>query len=178
MVALSKQQIGVAAGMAGGLAFTLVAIYWPDRPDVPSDPEGRVATWFACSALACIWLLVAVGRLAGHRFFTPADIDGGGMSGNTPRAALLQALIQNTLEQALLAIVAYGAWLWLAPREAHGLAVVFAVYFSIGRLLFFAGYSRGAPFRALGFTLTFYPTVALYLMLLPRILAALSATFG
>jgi len=33
--------------------------------------------------------------------------------------------------------------------------------FSLGRLLFFLGYLRGAAARSLGFTLTFYPTVGL-----------------
>ena len=119
--------------------------------------EGRIALWLACSLIAAAWLLIAVGRLAGHRFFTPADIDGGGLTEGTPKAKLLQTLIQNTLEQCLLAIPAYGAWLWLAPEGRRGLVVLCAACFALGRLLFFAGYARGAPLRALGFTLTFYP---------------------
>jgi hypothetical protein len=165
MAGLSKRQLGVAAGMGGGLAFTLVALFWPRLPAVPSGPDERLAVWLGCAAVAGFFLLVSVGRLAGHRFFTPEDIDGGGMSGNTPRAALLQALIQNTLEQTLLAAIAWGAWLWLGPADRGGLVIVFALAFAAGRLLFFAGYARGAPFRALGFTLTFYPSVALYLAL-------------
>ena len=35
--------------------------------------------------------------------------------------------------------------------------------FLLGRVLFFAGYAGGAPRRALGFALTFYPTVTLLL---------------
>ncbi|MEA3017607.1 MAG: hypothetical protein QOI38_2329 [Sphingomonadales bacterium] len=176
MAGLSKRQVGVAAGMAGGLAFTLFALLWPELPDVPPGSDGRLTLWLGCAAVAGFFLLVSVGRLAGHRFFTPEDIDGGGMSGNTPRAALLQALIQNTLEQTVLAIIAWGAWLWLGPTERGGLVIVFVLAFAAGRLLFFAGYSRGAPFRALGFTLCFYPTVALYLMLLPRIVGAIGGT--
>ena len=33
--------------------------------------------------------------------------------------------------------------------------------FALGRILFAAGYRRGAPGRALGFALTFYGTAAL-----------------
>lgn len=40
--------------------------------------------------------------------------------------------------------------------------------FSIGRWLFAAGYARGAGARALGFALTFYPTVAALLVALYR----------
>lgn len=172
-MAFTRTQAGVAAGMAGGFALTLAAFLWPELPAVGRDPQTRLSLWLACSLFVSAWLLVSVGRLAGHRFFTPADIDGGGLSDGTPRAKLLQTLIQNTLEQVVLAVAAYGAWLWLAPPSRHGLVIVCALYFAVGRLLFFAGYARGAPFRALGFTLTFYPTVGLYLLLLPPAVAKL-----
>jgi hypothetical protein len=157
--------------MAGGFLLTVGAFLWPGLPQVPPHFESRLTLWLGCSLLAAFWLLVSIGRLAGHRFFTPEDIAGGGIAGNTPKAALLQALIQNTLEQTVLAVIAYGAWLWLGPPERAGLVIVFTAYFALGRLLFFAGYARGAPARALGFTLTFYPTVGLYLLLLPGALA-------
>ena len=166
-MAFTRTQAGVAAGMAGGLAATIAIFLWPSPPPVPVEAEGRLALWLACALIASGWLLIAVGGLAGHRFFTPADIDGGGLTEGTSKAKLLQTLIQNTLEQCVLAIPAYGAWLWLAPEGRRGLIVLCAASFAIGRLLFFAGYARGAPFRALGFTLTFYPSVGLYLFLLP-----------
>jgi MAPEG family protein len=173
MAGFTRTQAGVALGMAGGVALTVAAFLWPDLPAV--RPEDRLPLWLACALFVSAWLLVSVGRLAGHRFFTPADIDGGGLSDGTPQAKLLQTLIQNTLEQVVLAVPAYGAWLWLAPEGRHGLVIICAACFAIGRLLFFAGYSRGAPFRALGFTLTFYPTVGLYLLLLPATFARLFA---
>lgn len=172
-MAFSRTQAGVAAGMAAGFAATVAAFAWPSLPAVPSGAEQRIGLWLAASVFACLWLLVGVGLLARHRFFTPADIDGGGLTEGTPGARLLQSLIQNTLEQALLAIPAYGAWLWLAPEGRRGLVVFCAGLFGLGRLLFFLCYRFGAPARALGFTLTFYPTVGLYLFLLPRILAIL-----
>lgn len=173
MAAFTRTQAGVALGMGGGLALTIAAFLWPTLPSVEDDVAARLSLWLACAALASLWLLVAVGRLAGHRFFTPEDIEGGGLTAGTDRAKLLQSLIQNTLEQALLAVVAYGAWLWLAPPGRQGLVVICAVYFAIGRLFFFAGYARGAPWRALGFTLTFYPTVGLYLLLVPALVERL-----
>lgn len=172
-MAFTRTQAGVAAGMAVGFALTLAAFLWPRLPAVDQDPQARLSLWFACAIFVSAWLLVSVGRLAGHRFLTPADIDGGGLSEGTPRAKLLQSLIQNTLEQVMLAVGAYGAWLWLAPPSRHGLVVVCALYFAVGRLLFFAGYGRGAPFRALGFTLTFYPTIGLYILVLPPAVARL-----
>jgi hypothetical protein len=172
-MAFTRTQAGVAAGMAGGLAATLAAFAWPGLPLVPAGTEQRLALWLAASVSAALWLLIGVALLARHRFFSPADIDGGGLSEGTPTARLLQSLIQNTLEQAALAIPAYGAWLWLAPKGRRDLVIVCAGLFGLGRLLFFLGYRLGAPARALGFTMTFYPTVGLYLFLLPPVFATL-----
>jgi hypothetical protein len=169
----TRTQAGVAAGMAAGFAVTVAAFMWPSLPPVPPGTEERLALWLAASAAVALWLLVGVALLARHRFFTPADIDGGGLTEGTATAKLLQTLIQNTLEQALLAIPAYGAWLWLMPQERRGLVILCAGLFGLGRLLFFLLYARGAPWRALGFTLTFYPTVGLYLFLLPALAARL-----
>lgn len=169
MTGFGKAQAGVAAGMAVGLAATAAIFLWPDLPPVPADPEGRLSLWFGLGAAAALWLLVAIARLAAHRFFTPADIDGGGLAAATARATLLQALIQNTLEQIVLALPAWGAWLWLAPPAAGGRVLLCGAAFALGRALFFAGYPLGAAWRAPGFTLTFYPTVGLYLLLLPAL---------
>ena len=165
----TRTQAGVAAGMAAGFAATVAAFAWPSLPAIPAGVDQRLALWLAASVSASLWLLIGIALLARHRFFTPADIDGGGLSDGTPTAELLQSLIQNTLEQVMLAIPAYGAWLWLAPEGRRGLVLICAGMFGLGRLLFFLCYRHGAPARALGFTLTFYPTVGLYLFLLPRV---------
>lgn len=173
MTPFRRTQAGVAAGMAVGLAITIATFAWPTLPQVAAIPDQRIGLWLAASASISLWLLVGVALLARHRFFTPAEIDGGGLAEATPTARLLQALVQNTLEQVVLAIPAYGAWLWLAPEGRHGLVILCAGLFALGRLLFFLGYRYGAAGRALGFTLTFYPTVGLYLFLLAPIFAAL-----
>ena len=172
-MAFTRTQAGVAAGMATGFAATVTAFAWPSLPAVPGGTDQRIALWLAASVSASLWLLIGVALLARHRFFTPADIDGGGLTEGTSGAKLLQTLIQNTLEQIALAVPAYGAWLWLAPEGRRGLVIVCAGLFGVGRLLFFLGYRHGAPARALGFTLTFYPTVGLYLFLLRPVFATL-----
>jgi hypothetical protein len=173
VIPFTRTQAGVAAGMAAGFTATVAAFAWPSLPAVPAGVDQRLALWLAASVSASLWLLIGVALLARHRFFTPADIDGGGLTDGTPGAKLLQSLIQNTLEQVMLAIPAYGAWLWLAPEGRRGLVIICAGLFGLGRLLFFLGYRFGAPARALGFTLTFYPTVGLYLFLLAPAFAIL-----
>jgi hypothetical protein len=162
-MSFSNPQRSVALGMAAGLSITIAAL----GLTALLEPFGALAgalparlQLLALSALApAVALAVCIARLAAHRFHTPEDLDGSGLTAGTAQARLLQALLQNTLEQLALAIPVYTAWTLLAP--AHLLAVVLtaAFLFIIGRVLFFWGYARGAPGRALGFTLTFYPTV-------------------
>jgi MAPEG family len=78
---------------------------------------------------------------------------------------LLQALLQNTLEQSCLALPVYIATSIVAPAALLPVVPAAAVMFLVGRLFFFAGYANGAPARAYGFGLTFYPTVLLLLLL-------------
>jgi len=168
---LRRTRLGVAAGMAAGLAVTLLALLWPGLPSGPPDTGTRLSAWLGCDLVAAAWLAVAVGRLARRRFFSDADIDGA-LGPGTVRSRILQSLVQNTLEQTVLAIVAYGAWL-LAPRPDAPIAVAWIAVgcFSAGRLLFFLGYGGGAAARAMGFALTFYPTVGLLLASAIRLLA-------
>jgi len=146
--------------MAAGLAATLLALLWPGLPLGPTDLAARLSAWFACDLAAGLWLAIAVARLARHRFFSDQDIDGVLRTGSS-RAVVLQSLVQNTLEQTVLAVIAYGAWLLAPPVGPIQTAFIAVGCFSLGRLLFFLGYLRGAAARSLGFTLTFYPTVGL-----------------
>jgi hypothetical protein len=47
-----------------------------------------------------------------------------------------------------------------------------AALFSLGRLAFWIGYRHGAPWRAFGFAVTFYPTVVGYAILALDLLRA------
>ena len=102
---------------------------------------------------------MSIGALARHRFFTPEDIDGGGLTNATGTARTLQAVIQNTLEQSVLALLAHLAWAATVPHRWMAVVPVATALFVLGRVLFWRGYAHGAPSRAIGFGLTFYPSV-------------------
>lgn len=167
-MSLSNKQQGVVMGMALGAALTILLIVGgitlnPFDYCEKLSPTDRLGIAMKSGALLAISLAVAIGRLARHRFFTPEDIDGGAPGRGSERARLLQALLQNTLEQSVLAILVYMAW--AATMHVSWLSVVplAAIAFLVGRVLFFAGYEKGAPSRALGFTLSFYPSVGMLL---------------
>lgn len=162
---LSTPQRGVLVRMALGLLLTLICFGTVVLLNFPVPNAAALASrsqLFALSALLpAAVLAAAIGRLAAHRFFTPHDLDGSGLTQGTDRAKLLQALLQNTLEQVAVAIPVYAAWVALAPERFLAVAPASAGLFVLGRVLFFWGYNRGAQGRALGFSLTFYPTVVL-----------------
>ena len=119
----------------------------------------KVAALAGLAPTAVLFLCIA--RLAKHRFATPQDIHGSALTEGTERAKLLQALLQNTLEQTVLAVPVYFAAALVYPARFLPLVAAAAVLFVVGRILFFRGYASGAPSRAAGFRLNFYPSVAL-----------------
>lgn len=168
---MDKAQQGVVRGMALALitaitAYVIAATYGPKMWAVEVDLEARttIAAWSILGPSAMLFVCIA--RLANHRFFTPEDIDGSALTAGTERARLLQALLQNTLEQACLAVPVYIATSVIAPGFLLALVPTAAVMFLVGRVAFFTGYINGAPGRAFGFALTFYPTLLLIVMLI------------
>lgn len=174
-MAFSSKQRKVFAGIATGAIVTaaivaLGIVLNPFAYRADSDVALRLTLAAKASLVPALFVTVAVARLARHRFLTPADIDGGGLSEGSSRARLLQALLQNTLEQAVLASVVYVGWALLVPGSWLSVLPLAALAFAVGRLAFFAGYGRGAPGRAVGFALTFYPTVVMLVILLGHLL--------
>lgn len=163
---LSSKQRGVLKGMMVGLAMAIASLglaivcgyKWPAASaDVTI---ARVIRWDVI-VIAC--LAINIAALARHRFFSPDDIDGGGLAKGTSTALILQSTLQNTLEQAVLAIPVHVAWATVMPATWHLAVPAAAILFVIGRILFWRGYAHGAPARALGFSLTFYPSLLMLL---------------
>ena len=126
----------------------------------------RINVALTAAVVPALFLVVSIVRLAVHRFFSPEDIDGGGLFPNTERAALLQ----NTLEQAVVAVAIYCIWSVLAPSDWLSVVPMAALLFCFGRILFFLGYQRGAATRAFGFTLSFYPSLVMLVVILGLLL--------
>ena len=165
-MAFDSKQRGVLLNMLAALALTLLvligAIAW--QPEFLL-PEGVLPNHLAFAlrwdAAVLVCLVIAIGNLARHRFFTPADIDGSGLTSGTDRARMFQAILQNTLEQSVLAVLAHLVWAASVPGAWLGAIPAAVILFVVGRIAFAAGYSGGAPARAFGFALTFYPTMFL-----------------
>lgn len=169
MTETSQNQRGVIKGMASGLALaaTAMALTAYALHPLGASLAERASLLALCLLPPAATLAISIARLAKHRFFTPADIDGSALTEGSDRARLLQALLQNTLEQVALAVPVYVAWAFLAPPRLLGALVAASGLFLLARLLFYKRYRSGAAARSLGFALTFYPTVLLLIGLVP-----------
>lgn len=164
--ALVVEQRRVATRALVALASTIVVfggglIFTPDF-GVTTLLE-RIVFAIRCDLFVFAWVLATVGAVANMRFGSAVDIDGS--AGTTPseRITRARAVLQNTLEQAVLAAPAHLALATLLPTRQL-IAIPLAVgLFGVGRIFFWRGFADGAGARAFGFGLTFYPTAAAYL---------------
>lgn len=168
---LSDTQRGVFRGMAVAMGISvaalLAALFFQPAGLLPGAPFpqtlGAALGW---DVLVVACLAAAIANLARHRFFTPEDIDGGGLTPGTAQVRVLQATLQNTLEQAVLAVGVHAIWSAVMPLSWQAAVPVAAILFLVGRILFVRGYAAGAPSRALGFALTFYPSMLMLVLVL------------
>ena len=174
-MALTDKQRGVLKGMSIGAATSLVEIITaillgPALLSPDASAGERLAFALRADAFLALWLGVSIGLLARHRFFTPEDIDGGGLSRGSETANVLQATLQNTLEQTVLAVLVHMTWATLMPVSWMTAIPAAAILFLSGRVLFIRGYSGGAPSRAAGFALTFYPSVLMLVIVVGAVI--------
>jgi hypothetical protein len=173
---LTIKQRGVLIGMSSGATITVVLVAAailanPVHLSLETSLGDRIAFALKADAAIALWLAVSVGLLARHRFFTPDDIDGGGLTAGTQKANILQATLQNTLEQTVLAVLVHAMWAVMMPSGWMSAIPAAAVLFLCGRVLFVRGYSGGAPSRALGFALTFYPSLLMVIVIIVKLIS-------
>ena len=121
-MALDEAQRGVLRNMLLALAVSVVALVgvvaWrPSFLMASAQLDARLASALRWDAVVLACLVIAIGNLARHRFLTPADIDGSGLTSATDRARVFQAVIQNTLEQTVIAVLAHLLWVATMPPD-------------------------------------------------------------
>ena len=156
-----REQRGVAIRMVAALCVTILVtvvwVYW-SVPDSRPLPDRLVAVARA-DLLVLFWLAATIGNVARLRFFSVNDIAGSVSTTGSVNVSSANAVLQNTLEQAALAVPIHVALAVLVVSSVP-LITALSMLFAIGRFLFWIGYANGARSRAFGFALTFYPSVA------------------
>jgi len=171
---MSNEQKKVLAGMVAAVAFSVAFFEVVFRlTDIHLSPlvtigiSVRLEYALKCEVFAALCMLAGVAKIANRRFFIPDAIEGG----DSPSIEIDRRYIQNTLEQLVLAIVAHLALVTIVAPESIRAVAVLVMLFVIGRITFWFGYHRSGPARAFGFATTFYPTVAVYVYVVSRMVS-------
>lgn len=166
---MARKQILVALGMLAAVMACLAAWRWglgrASATEIgAAERLALAARWMLVPALT---LLVGIGFTANRRFFSPQAIDGGAPSPGSAFDINLR-YNRNTLEQTVLAAVAWtGLALVLRPQDLS-LIPALAALFAVGRAAFWIGYLMAPWARAFGLGLTFYPTAVALVWLAVR----------
>lgn len=100
-------------------------------------------------------MIMMVGRVAQRRF----NESNNGQSPLSEGGEIDRSVLQNTMEQMVLAAAIWPAAAVVLGPYGPGVIVSLGVGFAFARLIFWVGYHRGLLLRAFGFGATFYPTV-------------------
>ncbi|MCL1065939.1 MAPEG family protein [Shewanella olleyana] len=161
---LSSKQRDVTKGIVLGMLVSFAVVIYGAlaNPFEYSEPQTlieRLIIYAYGMILPTLSLIIAVARVAKHRFFNAEDIDGRSFYEESERVRRLQSVLQNTLEQFCIVMSVYFLWAFIMPADYMSLIALISVLFFIGRILFMRGYDKGAGARSIGFSLTFYPSV-------------------
>jgi hypothetical protein len=175
----SPEQLRVVGGSAlavGAAAAILVVGYLWLPPGLfglqhAMETGERIAFALKADVFVLLWLAGCVKAVSGGRFRSPADLRGSAFGPPSPAIAIRVAVLQNSLEQTVLAVGAHLALAaMLRDRELVLIPVLVFLYLA-GRAAFAAGYAKGAAGRAFGMALTGAPIVAAYALAIGLMLA-------
>jgi hypothetical protein len=122
----------------------------------------RLAFALKVDIMVLLWPILAIISVGNGRFMSRDDIQGAGFYPPSERIAIPVAILQNTIEQTVLAVGAHLILATMLVGQELVILPLLALLFCAGRVAFWAGYRDGAGRRAFGFALTFFPTVAAY----------------
>ena len=164
-MALIEARIRVAGTLGLVLFIVVVGLAQLVLPLFMTFPEAmaeRLAFAARTSAVVLFCVVVAIGMVSTGRRRSPEDIGGAAAGPPSDRLAIRVAFLQNTLEQAVVAVGFYFAFATLASCAWLSVLPVSAAFFVIGRVLFLKGYAKGVEGRAWGMSLTMIPVILGY----------------
>ena len=161
--AFQHEQRRVAVGMALAVIITAVALsvaaFWEPEQTLVVPVAERLQAALREDVFVIGWLAATIANVARLRFTSIEDIAGSSAGSGSQSVRDAVSILQNTAEQVLLAVLTHLVFAAVIGHPAAMLTTLVTM-FCMGRTLFWFGYKRGAGGRALGFALTFYPTVA------------------
>ena len=111
-----------------------------------------------------LWLAGCVGGVSQGRFWTAADCKGSAFGPPGPKIAVRAAVLQNSLEQTVLAVGAHLLLATVLSAEELVLIPLLVLLYLVGRATFAIGYARSPIARAFGMALTGAPLAFAYVL--------------
>jgi uncharacterized membrane protein YecN with MAPEG domain len=163
-----QRAIAVRSALAVGLSAACVAAAWLWLPPAWLGAEAdmavadRLAYALRADLLVFLWLAGCIRTVASIRFRSDEDRPGSAYGSPSARLAVPTAVLQNSLEQTVLAIGAHLVLATVLTGAEMVLLPVLVVLYLLGRVLFAVGYAKGAGARAFGMALTGASTLAAF----------------
>lgn len=160
--------IGIVAAALFWIAWVYIGLQlWP-QAIVADTAADRIAYALGFEIYVALMLLLGVVVVANRRFFSDASIDGSAPEASST-ADINCRYLQNTLEQAMLALVGHMSLALVVPIEAIHVIPVLVMLFVFARICFWIGYHISPQARAFGFAATFHPTILVFLYVIVRV---------
>lgn len=169
-----KKHRQVILGSVVGILFSVLFILWglfTSNPLANLEPANSVLFTLRWDFFLGFWVLVLIMTVSLQRFGTTQYLDGTPPPEDHP-IEINRRVLRNTFEQAFVAIIGHIVLSTALPNTMLGIIPLLVILFSIGRLNFWVGYHLvdDYPFiKAFGHSMTYFPTVGVYVYLLYRI---------
>jgi MAPEG family len=147
------------------LFFVLAKLVWDWVPAEWTIGD-RIALVIKNAAFAVMPAVLAICIVAAQRLDTSMFV--GRMPKPNSAVDINNRVILNTFEQFTLYFIGNAGLALYCPQQEARSLVILTVLFLLGRVLFWVGYHYNPYVRAFGFGITFYPTVAVYVWLILR----------
>jgi len=147
------KRVLIFCAMVLGVMWAVALVLIPLQLDLPFVPPALAVP--VAFLLPGGVMALMIGVLAARRFFDHALLDGQTPAPNS-RAQIDQAVLTNTVEQMVLALL---IWPFVGFSLGGVSLIALGGGMALARVLFWAGYHIWPPLRAFGFAASFYPTL-------------------
>lgn len=169
---LDKDQLGIVRGSVAALAVVVAAVgggYIWVSPQWFGLTNGmamsdQIAFGLKADLPLLLWLAFCVRVVSKRRFQSAVDRKGSAFGSPSEMIAVPLAVLQNSLEQTVLAFAGHLVLATVLRGPELVLIPLLVAVYLVGRVAFWIGYPYGAARRSFGMALTAAPTFASYFL--------------